>query len=72
MGQASGGTPALSDFVCLCLGNENDNENIENWIFCKGCINFFHRKCNFISDVEYDRIIGEGCDCTATVLGVRI
>lgn len=60
MGRSSGGSPHLSDFLCLCLVNNNDDENIENWISCVECKNWYHRKCYLISDEEYNAIIG-GC-----------
>ncbi|XP_037044233.1 uncharacterized protein LOC119080104 [Bradysia coprophila] len=49
MGQTSSGQPQLSDCICLCLVDEND-ENIENWIFCAGCGKWYHRKCNLVND----------------------
>src|ERR1700744_3342507 len=62
MGQASGGTSELFARVCLCLDNDDRNENINDWIFCKGCENFYHRKCNLVSYDEYDRMISGGHD----------
>ena len=78
MGQASGGTSESLDRFCLCLGDDNRNENINDWMLCKGCENFYHRKCNFISDDEYNRVISGGydwycnlCGCQRLVVTVR-
>lgn len=58
MGQTSAGMSDSSDRFCLCMmDNEDKNDDIANWILCKGCENWFHRKCNFVSDDEYERVV---------------
>lgn len=64
VGDKSDGILSIADCFCLCLGNNDQDENIENWIICKGCENWYHRKCNFISDGQYDRIMEDGWYCS--------
>ena len=60
MGQASGGMAENIDRHCFCLVDmKNRNVEMEKWIPCKGCKTLFHQLCNFVSDEEYDRIIGD-------------
>lgn len=58
MGQTSSGSPSPSDCICFCLDDNDKDENIENWIWCKGCVNWYHRKC-YLLNVDYDTMTYE-------------
>ena len=57
-GMNSVGASAFSgrDHICFCLVDVDNDKLDERWILCDGCDKFFHKKCHFISDDEFERL----------------
>ena len=59
MGNTSGGEQNDQDHFCICMIDENRNNNFENakWIFCEGCKSWSHSVCALVSDEEYENVV---------------